>query len=145
MWVGYLESIGIKSVVSPRHEGAFYWDIADSHGNMYEVKYDAKAMYWAKRRGTPPNMYVEFWNTKKDIPSGISLSRCLFFVYIIKTDDGHTAFKFNLRRLYFHLINGGYESRGNKSYGDNNARGWTPQIDKLISSPDSGFIAKIEL
>ncbi len=128
--------------------GLFYdYDIAANFKGKrltYEVKYDAQAYYWMrKRKAECINLYLEFRNTNKDKPSGIEMSKANYYVYIVK-DEITVAFIFDTNKLREHLLNSDYPTAGNSANGDNNALGYIPPINKLLKK-DSGFIKKILL
>ena len=143
LWVKHLEGLGYENVEVST--GKTYWDVMDDTGVKYEVKYDEKAMYWANRRNEPPNFYFEYWSTTRGEQCGIYSLEAEYMVYIIKDEDKRVAYTFDVDQLLSHLESADYVTRGNKAFGDNNARGWTPPIDELIAHPDSGFLKTIEL
>jgi len=144
MWAEHLASKGHDVVFSDA--GVNYWDLMDSMGNYYEVKLDEKAMYYAKKHNRPPNMFLEYWSTKRNSFCGVMVLEVDFFVYIIKSlEKLYTAYVFDYPVFLNHLNTTKYPSRDNSSTGDNNALGYVVPIETLTKSEETGFIKSIIL
>lgn len=123
-----------------------YWDIKDSLGNYYEVKLDEKALYYARKQNRPPNMFMEYWSTKRNEACGVMVLEVNYFVYIVKQlDKCFMAYVFDYETMKEHLIKTEYKSRDNSATGDNNALGWLVPIHEITNSPDSGYLKSVIL
>lgn len=114
----------------------FYdWDIKATFEGVeitYEVKYDTKGHYYAKKHNRGVNLYIEYQNTRKNEKSGIRASKADYYVYILEDlQKCRRAYVFNREELLRHLEASQYKIKGNKSSGDNNAMGWIPPLEKL--------------
>jgi hypothetical protein len=118
----------------------------DDQGKKYEVKLDEKAYWWAKKLNRPPNIYVEYWSTKRNERCGIYLLEAEYFIYIVRLmDKTHEAYCFDTDVLLKHLESSDYTTRGNKRFGDDNAKGWTPPIHELVENKSSGFLKCVKM
>lgn len=148
LWCTHLEKKGHYNITTAPKKKFYDWDVRSEHSNRhytFEVKYDEKAYWWANRRGTPenPNLYIEFKNTNKDEDSGIRASKALYYVYMLVRDDSVTAYLFERKGLLNHLEQVTYKVVGNSATGDDNALGWIPPLEQLITQ--QCFIQKISL
>ena len=147
MWANYLLDRGYD--ITPAPEKRFYdWDIkADKEGKTvtFEVKYDEKAYWWAKRRKTPnqPNLYIEFRNTSKSEDSGILASKADYYIYIMK-EDNDTAYVFKRKELAELCQCSNFRVVGNSATGDDNAEGWIPKLSE-VTSDKNVFVMAISL
>lgn len=147
LWANYLLDKGYDIVTAPARK--FYdWDIkADKEDKTltFEVKYDEKAYWWAKRRKTPtePNLYIEFRNTTKAEDSGILASKADYYIYIMK-EDNDTAYVFNRKELAEFCQCSDFRVVGNSATGDDNAEGWIPKLSELILNKNI-FVMAISL
>lgn len=148
LWCTHLESKGHHNITTAPKKKFYDWDVRSEFDNRlytFEVKYDEKAYWWAKRRGTPdkPNLYIEFKNTNKDEDSGIRASKALYYVYMLVRDKEVCAYLFERKGLLTHLEDISYKVVGNAATGDDNALGWIPPLDQLVTQ--QFFIRKIIL
>jgi hypothetical protein len=144
MWAEHLVSKGHEVVFS--EPKMVYWDIKDSLGNYYEVKLDEKALYYARKQNRPPNMFMEYWSTKRNEACGVMVLEVNYFVYIVKQlEKCFMAYVFDYEPMKEHLIKTEYKSRDNSATGDNNALGWLVPIHEITNSSDSGFIKSVIL
>lgn len=148
LWCKHLENKGHYNITTAPKMKFYDWDVKSQHNNReytFEVKYDGKAYWWASRRGKPeePNLYIEFKNTNKDEDSGIRASKALYYVYMLVRDESVTAYLFDRVSLLSHLEDISYKVVGNAATGDDNALGWIPPLQQLVSQPC--FIHKISL
>lgn len=147
LWADYMSSRGYSIEMAPN--GIFYdWDIKATRDDKivtFEVKYDEKAYWWAKRRGNPsePNLYIEFKNTNNGADSGILASKADYYIYIMK-EDGNRAYVFDREELCGLCVTSDFKVVGNSSTGDDNAQGWIPSLSKVISN-EKVFIKSILL
>ena len=148
LWCTHLENKGHYNITTAPKKKFYDWDVRSEFSNRhytFEVKYDSKAYWWANRRGTPeePNLYIEFKNTNKDEDSGIKASKAMYYIYILKRDESNTAFVFERKGLLSHLEQVTYKIVGNSATGDDNALGWIPPLESLVTQPF--FVNKIVL
>ena len=148
LWCDYIKTRGHTDIVRAPKKKFYDWDVKSIYQKnelTFEVKYDSKAYWWANRRGMPeqPNLYIEFKNTNKDEDSGIKASKAIYYIYILKRDESNTAFVFEREGMLSHLEQVTYKVVGNSATGDNNALGWIPPLDSLITQPF--FVNKIVL
>jgi len=145
MWAEYLMSKG-HSVQFSEANSVCYWDVLDSNGKYYEVKLDEKALYYANKYKRPPNMFLEYWSTKRNEMCGVMVLEVDYFVYIIKQlDSCHLAYVFDYPVMQSHLSESDYPSRDNSSTGDNNALGWVVPVETMTKSQETGFIKSVFL
>lgn len=148
LWADYMSSKGYTIKTAPIGVPFYDWDIhasKDGEEITFEVKYDEKAYWWAKRRGKPsePNLYIEFKNTNKDANSGILASKADYYIYIMK-EDSNRAYVFNRIALCDLCIVSNFKVVGNASTGDDNAEGWIPPLSEIVSN-ENVFIKSILL
>lgn len=148
LWANYLSSKGYSIENAPSAVAFYDWDIRatrDEYVATFEVKYDEKAHWWAKRRGKPnePNLYIEFRNTNKGTSSGILTSIADYYIYIMK-EEGNMAYVFNREQLCDLCITSNFKVVGNASTGDDNAEGWIPPLSEIISN-EKVFVKSILL
>jgi len=147
LWADYMSSKGYSITTAPN--GPFYdrdiKAIRDDKVVTFEVKYDEKAYWWAKRRGKPsePNLYIEFKNTNKGADSGILASKADYYIYIMK-EDNNRAYVFNRVSLCDLCITSNFKVVGNSSTGDDNAEGWIPPLSEIVAN-ENVFIKSILL
>tara|TARA_R110000803_G_scaffold5422_3_gene17817 strand:+ start:4717 stop:5220 length:504 start_codon:yes stop_codon:yes gene_type:complete len=155
LWRTHLEMKGFEIEAAPKRKAFYDWDMKSVRGDSvttYEVKYDEKAYWWAKRRGTPnePNLYIEFNSTKRDGPSGILLSKADYYVYILKKENDERTMIENIAYIYDRVKlcsfcqEGRFKVVGNKATGDDNAEGWIPPVSKTLND-SAGFVKTILL
>jgi hypothetical protein len=138
IWSGFLRSQGL-SVYTP-DPGKCGWDVMDSDGVVYEIKTDLKAVFYARRAKREPNFYMEYRSTVSGSDCGIMTAEADVLVYMLVNEDHTiTAYTFDYKQLRKHLSSSEYESRGNKTSGDDNAIGWVMPVSVLISHPESGY------
>tara|TARA_R110002074_G_scaffold160473_1_gene317978 strand:+ start:7659 stop:8237 length:579 start_codon:yes stop_codon:yes gene_type:complete len=141
------------------------WDIKDTSGASYEVKWDSAAEAVWKKKGVEQNptgnVFIEFYNPKMGRDSGIRASTSDWFVYAVKkavtyvdTDSigAYTidALVFDRKQLLYFCETGGYRFsntfRDVRPGGTPNARGWLVPIqaleDKRIAA---GFLYRTEI
>jgi hypothetical protein len=148
IWVDHLEEMGHYDIETAPKRKFYDWDIKsviDGKTYTFEVKYDSKAYWWAKRRNTPdkPNLYIEFKNTNKNEDSGIKASKATYYVYMLKDEERVDAYVFEREGLLSHLLSVTYKTAGNSATGDNNALGWIPPLDNLVTQ--KFFLQKVSL
>lgn len=134
LWYSEIQKTHTNIETAPKRK--FYdWDIKATYKGKeitYEVKYDEKGYYYASRHKRPVNLYIEFENTNKEEASGILASKAKYYVYILRSlDRVETAYVFDRLELLAHLQETNYPIKGNKTGGDNNAKGWIPPLDSL--------------
>jgi len=148
LWVNHLKEMGHEDLETAPKRKFYDWDIKSNiNGKTYtfEVKYDSKAYWWAKRRKAPdkPNLYIEFKNTNKNEDSGIKASKATYYVYMLKDEERVDAYVFEREGLLSHLLSVTYKTAGNSATGDNNALGWIPPLDSLVTQ--KCFLQKVSL
>ena len=123
------------NITSAPNKKFYDWDIKATFEGQeitYEVKYDTKGHYYAKKHNRGVNLYIEYKNTRKGEISGIRASKANYYVYILEDlKKCRRAYVFERVELLEHLQANSYPVKGNKSSGDNNAEGWTPPLEKL--------------
>ena len=142
LWSRWLKAKGGDPVISDKKCN---WDVLDkTTGVYYEVKLDAKAYYWAERRKTTVNLFLEYETVATGKPSGIMTAEASYLIYIVKNpQDLHVAFTFDLEELKKYL----WEQHESKRFpikkpevnGRGNVRGWTPPISALVNEEGTGF------
>ena len=148
LWADYMESKGYSVKNAPTGAPFYDWDIeATKDGRVvtFEVKYDEKAYWWAKRRGKPnePNLYIEFRNTNKGMDSGILASIADYYIYIMK-EDNDRAYVFRREELCSLCMASEFKVVGNASTGDDNAEGWIPPLSEILKH-ENVFVKSILL
>lgn len=137
-WAAYLESRGYAVQRAP-NEVFYDWDMKAVHPTAgeqtFEVKYDQKAYYWAKKRKDVenPNIYIEYKNTSTGKDSGIFASKANFYVYIVK-DVSDIAYVFKRLDLCDFLLSSSFLTAGNSATGDDNSLGWIPPLKELVKT-----------
>lgn len=137
------------------------WDIRTSLGHTYEVKFDSISH-------RTRNYFFEFRNPRRDVDSGLKISRADYLVYIHGKGIKLKADVFDLARLKYHLFstNHRYESRqvrgetqrdketglwvdswgASLNPGDKNSEGYVPNVLKIREiKNETGFMTSIPI
>lgn len=148
LWAAWINAKGGDAEIS---QVKCDWDVLDRKtGVYYEVKLDAKAYYWAKRRDEPVNLFLEYESVKTQQPCGIMRTDAQYLVYIIRNPERlHIAYTFDMAKLTDYLWKAEKEKRfairKPVMHGLGNVKGWTPPLHELVNDKDSGFIKLIIL
>jgi hypothetical protein len=86
------------------------FDIKFERGPSLEVKVDTKAQQTG-------NAAIEYWNTRKDKPSGILETTATLWIHIVPFETGLTCYEVDTKRLLRLCLETPHEARG----GDNSA------------------------
>jgi len=151
MWSEHLRSLGHKNVSLSPKSHAVYWDVQiDDLGIRFEVKYDIKAWYWARKQDREPNLFLEFWSNTKGKECGILIVEADYLVYIIEElpHGVPIAYLFEVEQLVEHLRKASHDSvyrvTTNRINGNDNVKGWVTPVSE-ITKKSNGFIKTITL
>jgi hypothetical protein len=150
LWAAWINAKGGDAVISQngltKSGKTRDWDVYDqTTGVYYEVKLDIKAHYWAKRRGEPVNLFLEYETVKTHKPCGIMKTDAQYLVYIVRNpQDLHIAYTFDLDKLRDYLWDAHkfkrFPIRKPVMHGIGNVNGWTPPLHELVNDKEAGFI-----
>jgi hypothetical protein len=150
LWAAWINAKGGDAVISQngltKSGKTRDWDVYDqTTGVYYEVKLDIKAHYWAKRRGEPVNLFLEYETVKTHKPCGIMKTDAQYLVYIVRNpQDLHIAYTFDLDKLRDYLWDAHkfkiFPVRKPVMHGIGNVNGWTPPLHQLVNDKEAGFI-----
>lgn len=150
LWAAWINAKGGDAVISQNglteNGETRNWDVYDqTTGVYYEVKVDIKAHYWAKKRGEPVNLFLEYETVKTHKPCGIMKTDAQYLVYIVRNpQDLHIAYTFDLEMLRDYLWDAHklkrFPIRKPVVHGIGNVNGWTPPVHELVNDKDAGFI-----
>jgi len=163
LWESYLVSKGQTVIrsrdVKPPNKN-LYWDLENQKKTRFEVKYDTSGYeYMHKRKGTYPNLFIEWMSLTTGKRCGIysSIGEADVFVYIFKKESstgehmGDYAHVFHLEDFAVWVDDSEGKRHGWKDVpcsvkGDNNARGWlVPEKEVLDNKHINGYIETRQL